>query len=221
MILKELYLYPDLVEYSDEIVHPFRDQSRSICNYLERELKLVKFDANGFKRICFIGKSVPSKDCYINSSKVLIVEFKFDEKNYLSLDNSELNDFFRELLELGITKCERQYSIPSHELRESLAKFKEGGFLNEWCYKSKMIKEIGIKCSLECRLTITDFHLNLVIEKENSIIWQKEILRTAPDEVVYIPMFKDVTLRNGSLVVLDKFGDSIYELYVKDLELNL
>ncbi|WP_080684749.1 hypothetical protein [Pseudomonas brassicacearum] len=44
MILKEIYLYPDLGEFSDEIIHPFRDQSRSICNFLERSLSAEKFE---------------------------------------------------------------------------------------------------------------------------------------------------------------------------------
>ena len=107
MILKELYLYPDLVEFPDEIVHPFRDQSRSICNFLERELQTIRFSADGFKRICIVGKSSPSTESFINSSKVLIVEVPFDENDYKKLERAQLNTFFAQMLVAGIEKCRK------------------------------------------------------------------------------------------------------------------
>ena len=219
MILKELYLYPDLVEFEDDIVHPFRDQSRSICNYLERQLKPVKFDANGFKRICFIGKNEPNSECYVNSSKVLIVEIFFDEKKYKSLEKDQLNTFFSEMLVSGIEKCQKQYKVPVDELLKGLENFFENGCLNRWTFKTKSLKDIGVKCALECELTIEAFYLSLVFYKGKEILLTREILKTEPDEIVFTPMFKDLKLDESTLVVTDKFGDAVFSATLDELNL--
>ncbi|WDE08763.1 hypothetical protein SG34_033225 [Thalassomonas viridans] len=219
MILKELYLYPDLVEYSDNVVDPFRDQSRSICNFLERELKPVKFKTNGFKRICFIGKSVANSKCWVNSSNVLTVEIEFDEKQYLTLAEEELNPYFMTLLKTGLIKCHEQFAIPLEHLISSLERFSAGGYVNKWCFKTKQIKELGIKCALNCQLTTNNFLLTLVVSKGKEIIYDKEILKTDPDEIVFTPMVKDIHLDGDKLIVSDKFGDPTYHLPVKELNM--
>ncbi len=60
MILKEIYLYPDLGEFSDEIIHPFRDQSRSICNFLERSLSAEKFETPTSRKSALSAPAKPS-----------------------------------------------------------------------------------------------------------------------------------------------------------------
>lgn len=217
MILKELYLYPDLIDFEDDIVHPFRDQSRSICNYLERQLKPVKFNAEGFKRICFIGKKKPNSECFVNSSKVLSVEIYFDENKYKSLEKEQINAFFSQMLVTGIKKCQKQYEIPEDELLIGLVNFCENGCVNRWTFKTKLFKDIGIKCALECDLTMDAFHLNLVITKEKEVLFDREILKTVPDEIVFVPMFKDVRIDGDALVVLDKFGDTTYSVRLEEI----
>jgi hypothetical protein len=219
MILKELYLYPDLVDFKDDIVHPFRDQSRSICNYLERVLKPIKYDTKGFKRICFIGKNKPNLECFVNSSKVLIVEIYFDEKKYKSLEREQLNSLFSQMLISGVEKCQGQYEIPRDELLRGLADFCESGYVNRWTFKTKLIKDIGVKCALECELTTDTFYLNLVFYKGSEMLSTREILKTEPDEMVFTPMFKDISLEGDSLVIMDKFGDAIFSATFDELGL--
>ncbi len=218
MILKELYLYPDLVEYSDNVTDPFRDQSRSICNFLERELKPVKFKTSGFKRICFIGKSVAGNKCWVNSSNVLTVEVEFDEKQYLALAKEELNPYFITLLKAGLAKCREQFEIPLEHLISSLESFSAGGYVNKWCFKTKQIKELGIKCALNGQLTTDNFLLTLVVSKSKEVIYDKEILKTVPDEIVFAPMVKDICLEGDKLTVSDKFGDPTFQLAVNELK---
>jgi len=218
MILKELYLYPDLKYYPDSIVHPFRDQSRSVCNFLEREIKAIKFDANGFKRICVVGSSSPREECIINSSKILVVEVQFDSTEYSGLDEANLNAYFSKMLHSGFEKCSRQFVIPLLDLKLGLEKFIAEGGVNEWTFKSKQFKGIGLKCSLVCKLTTTSFHLVLVVSKSGVEILRTEILKTDPDELVFSPMFKDILLDGGSLVVVDKLGDPLFFKKVKDFE---
>ncbi|WP_064792209.1 hypothetical protein [Shewanella woodyi] len=218
MILKELYLYPDLVDFKDNIVHPFRDQSRSICNYLERVLKQIKYDSKAFKRICFIGKSQPSSECFVNSSKVLITEIYFDENKYKSLEKNQLNTFFSQMITSGIEKCQEQYEIPKDELLKGLAEFYESGYVNRWTFKTKLIKGTGVKFALECELAIDHFCLNLVTYKSGEMVSIREILKTEPDEIVFTPMFKDIFLEGDSLVITDKFGDKIFSTTFDELD---
>ena len=220
MILKEVYLYPDLVEYPDKIVHPFRDQSRSICNFLERQLKAFKFNADGFKRICIIGKSLPTAECFVNSSKVLVVEVQFDQKQYLELNEEGLNPYFAEILKAGFTKCKNQFTIPVEELMAGLDKFCADGYINEWCFKTKEFKPLGIKCSLNCKLTTKDFTLTFLVSKGSETIFEKNILKTEPDEIVFVPMFKDISLDGDKLVVLDKYGERVYSMLIEELNIN-
>jgi hypothetical protein len=218
MILKELYLYPDLVEFNDEVVHPFRDQSRCICNYLERRLKSVKFVTNDFKRICFVGKRKPSAECFVNSSKVLIVEIPFDENQYKTIKKDKLNIYFSKMLVLGIEKCQTKYDIPGKVLIKGLSEFRENNYINKWTFKTKLLKQIGVTCTLECELTIDYFCLSLRILKGNDIILDRAILKTEPDEIVFNSKFKDVQLDGNFLVVLDRFGNAIYSLRIDELK---
>ena len=105
MILRDFYLYPELTEYAHDTTVPFRNQSRSICNYLGRQIKTLKYGSAGFRRICFIGSSHPNPECTINSSNVLSVEIPFDESEFHSIQKIELNRYFGKMIETGIDKC--------------------------------------------------------------------------------------------------------------------
>ncbi|MGZ0077873.1 hypothetical protein [Methylomonas sp. YC3] len=83
MILKNIFLYPDLVEFAnrEQDLLIVKDQTRHLCNYLERRLAVLKFHADGFNRICVIGKSQP-QEMHINSSSVLAVYIPFNMEEF-------------------------------------------------------------------------------------------------------------------------------------------
>jgi len=211
MILKEVYLYPDLTEYSDEIIHPFRDQSRSVCNFLERHLSAEKFETVGFKKICFVGTKHTMQEVYVNSSGALIVPVTMDEvayKNCVTAD--ELNEFFISLLLNGLATAIKHIALPVALFKDTLDEFRRNHFKNEWVFKSKKIKNPACTCVLECRLTIDFFLLSFKVVKSNTCVLDKEILRTAPDEVVFLPYLKDIKEENGRIKVIDKSGMAFY-----------
>lgn len=218
MIFKELYLYPDLVEYSDNVVVPFRDQSRSVCVYLERFIKPLKFKAD-FKRIVFVGKSNPNDKIFLNSCNVLSVGIPFDEQEYESLDEDKLNHYFIGLLRNGINKCAKQTDIPYEELLNGLLEFEKGKYINQWQFKRRSFRELGVKCSLDCELTIHNFHLSLSVEKKGKVIWEKEILTTEPDEICYYYHFKDIIFKDNKIIVIDRSDKAMFELPIENLHL--
>ena len=86
MILRDIYLYPDLVEFPQELTSTFRYQTRSLCNFLERNvLKRLKFETDGFRRLCIIGTSAPKEGVFVNTAKAACVEVFLDVARYGSL----------------------------------------------------------------------------------------------------------------------------------------
>lgn len=219
MILKEIYLYPDLVEFSDDIIHPFRDQSRSICNFLERSLSAEKFETPNFKKICFIGTSQAAGEAYVNSSGVLIVNVTLDTERYKKCTStSELNELFIELLLEGLEKGVKHTALPDGLLKSAIDDFRRNHYKNEWTFKQKKIKGTDYTCALECHLTIDCFLMHFKVLKKNTLILDKEILRTAPDEVAFGPYLKDLKEEGGRIKVIDKLGVPFYTTLVASLD---
>ncbi|NLF06201.1 MAG: hypothetical protein GX593_14555, partial [Actinomycetales bacterium] len=141
------------------------------------------------------------------------------EEEYRTLEKDQLNTFFLEMIRSGIKKCQEQHRVPANDLLERLEEFRAGGFSNRWTFKTITLKELGVKCALECNLTVDAFHLNLVLYREGVGLLSREILMTEPDEIVFAPQFKELRLDGDSLVVLDKFGDVTYTERLATLDL--
>jgi len=212
MILRQFYLYPDMLKYSDTTRSTFDFQTRSLCNYLERKIKPLKFKTTGFKRICIILSNYPSANCEVNSSNVLSVEVYFDINQYKTLNKEGLNDFFVPLLIKGLQKCKQEYDIPLKEILQYIEDFRNINYLNQWVYKKCQFKNYNIKCQLVCKLTIDYFHLVLEIEKFKKQIFKKEILKTLPDEIIFSHQFQDIKEENNHLIIFDRNGGTLYKL---------
>lgn len=219
MILRDVYLYPDWGESDDSLIGSFKDRSRSICNYLGRQLKPLKFKSEGFRRICFVGKRTPKAGCFVNTSNVLVIEIGYDEGKFKSLDGNQLHEFFADMLFEGIKKAETCSNIPGKELRDGIEKFRQEGYVNQWVFKARTVRGLGIKCALHCNLTLEAFHLTLVVTKGQETIFNREILKTVPDEIVFVPMFRDINVIGDRIVVQDRFGDTVYEVRFEELNL--
>lgn len=219
MLLKQIYLYPDLVEYGDDMIHPFRDQSRSVCNFLERSLGSEKFLTPNFKKVCFVGTSQASDEVVVNASGALIVKVVLDEAAYKKCASpNELNAFFTDMLLEGLEKSARQAVLPHALLKSALDEFRRNDYQNEWTFKSKKIRHSDYTCALECRLTTDCFLMYFKVLKSNAPVLATEILRTAPDEVVFRPYLKDIKEENGRISVIDKSGLAFYTTTVARLD---
>jgi len=221
MILKELYLYPDLVEYPKEITSAVRDQTRCLCNFLERNsLKKIKFKTESFKRICIVGHDVPDKKVFINSCNVAVKEAIFDKYLYDFRKKSEqdLHEFFISWLMSGLECLNEQLAIPLENIEEGVQLFRDGDYKNEWIYKSKKIAGTNYKATLKCCLTMNEFKLYLVIDSKSEVIAEELVITTIPDEIVFVRKFNDLVVHNGIVQVLDKFGDLVFEYNVANIQ---
>jgi len=82
-----------------------------------------------------------------------------------------------------------------------LEELKKNGYRNKWLFKEKTFRQFGIKCRLDCELTLDVFTLRLHITKEDKVLFDKKILTTAPDEVAFHYKFKDIIIEGDHLVV--------------------
>jgi hypothetical protein len=197
--------------YSRQYKSDFAFHCRFIGNYLRRQVKQIKFEPNGYSRLL-----INACRDIINPNKIfeswLCVSIPFDQVKYDSLPKEELPDFFIEMYREGILKASQTHEIPVAFLVTKLAEFKENNYLNEWEFKSKLFKEIGIRAILFCRMTMDFFSLTLILKKKDEIVLSKEILNTLPDEIIYHWQFKEIVLEENEIKVLDEFKNPIYAL---------
>jgi hypothetical protein len=207
MILKQIYLYPDLVEFNSrsEDVSVVRDQTRHICNYLERQLDSLKFDSGGFNKVCIVGYGNPSSEMYVASTKALAVPVAIDMDYCRSVSNDTLVSYYIELLTFGLKKASLEFNIPLGHFLQWLDDFKAVGYRNEWVFKDKKIRNLGIICRLNCVMTLEEFNLSLQVTNSSGVIYDRVILTTPPDEVAFHYRFKDVLVEGDNLVVVTKF----------------
>ncbi len=219
MIFKEIYLYPELSDYGKDINFPFKEQTRSLCNYLEKYIKSEKYQTTNFKRVCFVGRKNPKKHDYVNSCNVLEVEFFLDEKIYLNTPKNQLNEYFISLLLTGLSKCTDEFSLPCEKIVEGIEEFKKAGYKNEWILKKKKIKGTKIECHLKCRFTIEKLFLYLFIFNKDSLVFEKNIVTDFPNEFVFNYHLKDLKVTEQSQIeVVDKLDKVIFSMNVNDIK---
>lgn len=204
MILKNIYLFPELSDYGREITYPFKEQTRSLCNFIERRLKEIKYLTEGYKTVCFVGKKKPSEDFFINSSGSLCIDVYIDTDKYKSYQIKDLNVYFIEVLKDGLNKKGVSDYLPIDEILSAINDFESQGYVNEWLYKRKVFKKVDLECSLLCNHSITDFELRLVVLHKGNVFFNDVILRTPPDELAYHYKFKDILFDDNTIVVTTK-----------------
>jgi hypothetical protein len=205
MILKDIFLYPDLIEFSrrKEDLLMVRDQTRHIGNYLGRRLADLKFQADGFNRICVVGQTKP-RSTYISSTATLLVHIPFDMDECRSVPRDELSNYYATLLETGVEKCASEYRIPVDELLSWLQEMKQDGYRNEWTFKDKLFR-----CRLTCAMDLDKLTLRLTVFNKDTQVLDKIILTTPPDEIAFHYKFKDVVIEGEHIVVTTRLhGES-------------
>jgi hypothetical protein len=143
----------------------------------------------------------------------LCVYVPFERNKHDKLQKNELADFYTDLYLKGVQKAGATHILPEKFIGEKLAQFKASDYKNEWEFKSKTFKEIGIKATLFCRMTMDAFSLSLILSKKKEVVFNKEILNALPDEICYHYQFKDIIFENNKIIVTGWYDATpIYEL---------
>lgn len=232
MILKKIYLQisdEKKIRYVKEKNEKLREKESlftsnfsfkimSLCEYINRAvLKPLKFKTT-FSSIVIQLSDEIEKNIYINSSNVLVKDILFSRKEIeLLQEKSDYNEFFIETLTSGLKKTNDTVKIPLDELLLGMEEFRKNGYENKWTFKTRQSRELGIKCRLNCELTLENFHLNLQIEKKGKkIIFDKEILKTDPDSLAYHYKFKDIVFDDDYIKVVDDTYGKGMEAYIEE-----
>jgi len=217
LILKHIYLEPMFGEYPNEILLPFRFQSRGICNFVERHLKKESFRADGFNRISIALSDKLESSASVNSSNVLAVVIAFEPKEILKMSDIDKNAYFKKLIEEGISKGSEVVALPSRLILGALEEFIEQKCENKWIHKSRTFREHGLKCSLQCEVTLFDFELSFLVFKKGKEVFQEKIFVTTTDELSYSHKLKDFKIKDTTISVFDKKGDVFYQKDISSL----
>lgn len=216
MILKQIYIYPDLVEFPIKVTGPYRDKSRHFCNYIERELKALKYQAHGFNKICIVGFSNPSGPS-LNASGALTIPFKFEEKIFSRIAKEDAGKYFSDLFIGAIEGYNGKYLIPSQVLIEAAERFTRVGYINEWIIKERKLRKEAVILSLKGRLSPEKFQLLLCIEMKDGSLAVKEVLATPPDEVYFAGVVYGVDYKDGVVNVTDNFKQILFATNLETL----
>jgi len=220
MLLRYIYLYLNLDEYSEELATPFGFRTRYICNFLERRLKTLKYHTDGLSKICVQGMRFPEEACPSVPENAVAPSVKFNQDRYLMLGPDEHHEFFITMLLEGFEKCARYHPIPLAEMKEEIENFRNGGYKNKWIHQSKLLRPAGLRASLLCSLDTERFDLTLKLERKDETVFMERILETKPDEIIFEHRFKEISLADDLVIVKNKFGEEIFWLELSKLVLH-
>lgn len=111
---------------------------------------------------------------------------------------------FHSLYEEAFKRLGEDRDYPVARLIDILHGFREGGYRNEWTFKRRLFREYGLKAALDCRLELDRFVLRLTITKAGVIVFEDDILTTAPDPLFWYYRYKDIRVRNGQVEVIGR-----------------
>lgn len=217
MYLKEIYLYPDIMDFDKTITFSFKRESRSLCNYIERHLKKMKCQTINFKKICFVCQKEPLFETYINSCNVLCVSIFMNEADYITCSKDSLNSYFIDLLTIGIEKCSTTHFLPKDEMIYAIDNFKNDRYINEWIFKKKRSHEYKIDCIVKCQLSIDEFTLDIELKQQLKTICRENVITDIPNEYVFNYHLKDILLIDDEIVIINKMNETIYSKKITEI----
>lgn len=210
MIVRNISLYIDFDSGFEEGFRiDFNSEVRFINNYLSRQVRSLKIPTDGTFNMISVSPSKEIKfPCRIVGEKALQVRIPFDQNHYSSTKGKSRYAYYLKLLKDGYELGKKCKPIPIKELQELSSNFEKAEYKNEWLHKKKTFKEFDIKVELYCAFTATNFKLNIQIDsvKEKRNLISENIFTTAPYEVAFKPLFKDIIVQGESLIITEIYN---------------
>lgn len=221
MILRFISLHMDFDSEINQVFRiEFNSQTKFINHFLSRKIKEYKFVTDGSFNMLSIVPSLKIKyECRIVGDNALQSRVEFNADKYEALIANERYAYFLQLLEDGYYSLSKYKNIPMDMLLKFHTEFITSGFKNEWLHKRKQFKKNGFEVLLNCFFTSIDFKLILSVVDLSS---KKEIMsgcliRTIPDELYFVPLFKDIVVQNNELVITEYAGRPKFSFKLEDI----
>lgn len=217
MLLRYIALCLEYDDYERNYRSDFLFRSRYLGNFVTRRVAPLRFKTDGFGRIVISGCCEPIEACPIVGDNAANATVLFDQQRYESLAPAECHEFFIGMLLEGVEKCARFHQIPLSEMKSAIDDFRAGGYRNEWIFKKKLLRPVGLQASLNCSLDMEKFILTLKLERKGVALYDAPILQTKPDEIIFAHKFKDVVLEGQTVVVKSKSDKTTFSLDLSTL----
>lgn len=231
MILRAVFLtcaFNELPTGKDSEGSWFDYRGRNLGYYLTLRLKKLRFKQDSYNRIVISASSKKQAEmAEINPVNNLIIDSSFDVNRYRSLKtDEEFNEYFIELYTEGFNNIEKKMDVPlpKKELFQWMKEYRNGDYKNVWEFKKRLFREVGIRAVLDCEMTLEEFNLTLRLYSSTNnkeLLFEKVILTTPPDEIMFHHQFKDVILDGTTLKVISRSYDALehplYEMEIKQI----
>lgn len=193
--------------------YKFDFNCRFICNYLSKEVRKLKIIGDGSYKMISVALSNAPSECKITYGvdypDVLHISLQISEEEQIRYNNMVcLNDryeFYLQLLEKGYRFASQHISVPVEDLIITHNNLRKNNYENNWLWKRKSIPFYGIYALFKCYFTTFEFRLEIEVYRldNKQLITKGIVLRTGPDEIFYNKEFRDLEVRNDTLIIKD------------------
>lgn len=204
MILNSIFLHLDGRYFPAEMCLKLKDQSRHITYCIQRSLRSDKFFVKDFNRIVIEPSLNATYEIYVNSSSVASISVDFDVRKFNESTDDELLIYYVCLVKDGLTRFNEKIKIPNETMFLAVDKLIKCNFIDTWVYQEKISKKYKVSAKLICSMDKNEFCLNLVVEKDGNIVFDRIILKTPPDEISFHNKFKDLVINERGVEVLSR-----------------
>ncbi|MGJ8628518.1 MAG: hypothetical protein ACSHXB_16275 [Sulfitobacter sp.] len=178
-------------------------KSWSLLIFVQQALTKAKFENDQINSIWFR----PIQNCAslepTNRGGNLYVDVRIDWDHFAGLnDPDKINALLCDLFEQGLSNIPESFNAPVDFLRDTVAAFREGGFINEWIFVTRSFRAKKAKAQLNCALDTEQFKLTLVVWQDGKEVFNDVILKTFTDPLYFHDAFKDIKCIDGEIVVL-------------------
>lgn len=202
----------------------FNKNARFISNYLSKAVRKLNLETDGTYKMISVNPNAKKSYSKMDSEFVLCSEIHVSSEEmeqYKQMDIlTDRYDFYLSLLERGyLLAAKFKEGVPVEALLSLHQKFRDDGYKNEWLFKKKLLRDFGIYIYLNCCFTTFDFRLELEAYdlKTKALVTKGIVLQTPPDEVCYDYKFKQITIEQDKLVILDFLSHPRFEVNLRDL----
>ena len=222
MILRYIALRAEYGLYDDAFFHVFMDNVRFISNYLSRRIRSYHVETDGTFNMLSVSITPLTDSCQLESENVLAVKVYLNKDSmdkYMEMkDEIKRFEFYLSILEKGYIIASRNKNIPLEILLNLHQEFRLGGYRNEKLFKTKLIKEYGIKLKLLHVLSSYDYRLIMyVYNLKNVLIGEGTIYQTLPDEILFDKNVRNLEMDNNNLIVTDFLNHPQFVCSLEDL----
>lgn len=199
------------VESQNELRYEFQKRTNFINDFFSKAVRKLKFKTDGtFNMISIELTEDVIANCSIVPLHALKVELPFDRKRFEDFKDTDICDYYLEILEQGFNKASTLKNIPLKPLLDSVKIFKQKGCKNEWLHKKKRFKKEDLEVILTCMFTTNYFqlvasfiHISNKRELVNGIL-----IKTEAGVSIHEGTYKDVLIEDD-IIITDKTNNPI------------